>query len=163
MAIPFNANEVFEMAREIERNGAKFYRAAAKKFPQVEVFLMDLASMEDDHEKTFKKMQDELVGLEVNPPVFDPDGEADMYLQVMADDHVFDIKTDPSTMLDTYATPNDVFRMAIGMEKDSIAFYVGLRESVSEKAGKDKIDAIIRQEYSHIVTLSEKLSNLKSM
>ena len=26
MAITFNANEIFEMAEEIERNGAKFYR-----------------------------------------------------------------------------------------------------------------------------------------
>ena len=31
MGITFNANEVFEMAEEIERNGAKFYRQAAEK------------------------------------------------------------------------------------------------------------------------------------
>ncbi len=161
MAIPFNANEIFEMAQEIERNGAKFYRKAAKKFPKFSDYFSDLASMEDDHEKTFKKMQNELAGPEVDPPVFDPDGEADMYLQVMADDQVFDTKTDPSTLLDKNKIPGDVLRMAIGLEKDSIAFYVGLRESVSQKAGKDKIDMIIRQEYSHIVTLSKKLSEIE--
>ncbi len=161
MKIPFNANEVFEMAQEIERNGAKFYRASAKKFPQFNVLFTDLAAMEDDHEKTFRKMQDELAGSELDPPVFDPDGEADMYLQVMADDQVFDTKTDPSTLLDKNKIPGDVLRMAIGLEKDSIAFYVGLRESVSQKAGKDKIDMIIRQEYGHIVTLSKKLSEIE--
>ena len=161
MTIPFNANEVFEMAQEIERNGAKFYRTAAKKFPQFGDYFIDLASMEDEHEKTFRKMQDELAGPEVDPPVFDPDGEADMYLQVMADDNVFDTKTDPSNLLDKNKKPGDVLRMAITLEKDSIAFYVGLRESVSQKAGKDKIDMIIRQEYGHIVTLSKKLSELE--
>ena len=29
MGVTFNADEVFEMAEQIERNGAKFYRAAA--------------------------------------------------------------------------------------------------------------------------------------
>jgi rubrerythrin len=160
MSIPFNANEVFEMAKEIEINGAKFYRAAAKKFPDVSGILLDLAAMEDDHLKTFTEMQAELSGPEVDPPVFDPDGEAQMYLQVMADQHVFDTKTDPIDMLDRHEKPRDVIMMAIGMEKDSIAFYVGLRESVSQKAGKDKIDAIIKQEYSHIVTLSKKLQEM---
>jgi len=161
MKIPFNANEVFEMAQEIERNGAKFYRKAAKILPKFSDLFLNLAAMEDDHEKTFRKMQDELAGPEVDPPVFDPDGEADMYLQVMADDQVFDTKIDPSTLLEENEIPGDVLRMAIGLEKDSIAFYVGLRESVSQRAGKDKIDMIIRQEYGHIVTISKKLSELE--
>ena len=160
MSIPFNANEVFEMAREIEVNGAKFYRAGAKKFPQVSKILLDLAAMEDEHLKTFTEMQAELSGSEIDPPVFDPEGEADMYLHVMADQHVFDTKTDPVGLLDKYDKPRDVLMMAVGMEKDSIAFYVGLRESVSRKAGKDKIDAIIKQEYSHIITLSKMLQEL---
>ncbi len=160
MSIPFNASEVFEMAKEIETNGAKFYRAAAKKFPEVKDVLNDLAAMENDHKKTFTKMQKELGGPEVDPPVFDPEGEADMYLHVMADQHVFDTKTDSVKLLDKHESPRDVLLMAVGMEKDSIAFYVGLRESVSHKAGKEKVDAIIKQEYSHIVTLSKMLQEL---
>ena len=33
--MPFNADEVFEMAEQIEKNGAKFYRNAAGKFPEL--------------------------------------------------------------------------------------------------------------------------------
>jgi rubrerythrin len=160
MSIPFNASEVFEMAKEIEINGAKFYRASARKFPQVKDVLLGLADMEDKHLQTFTEMQAELSGPEVDPPVFDPEGEADMYLHVMADQHVFDTKTDPVALLDKHETPRDVLLMAVGMEKDSIAFYVGLRESVSQKAGKEKIDEIIKEEYSHIVTLSKMLQEL---
>ena len=50
MAIPFNADEVFEMAEQIERNGGMFYRAAADKFPAVRELLLKLAKWEDDHE-----------------------------------------------------------------------------------------------------------------
>jgi len=161
MPMPFNADEVFEMAEQIERNGAKFYRAAAKKFAEVREMLVDLAAMEDEHEKTFAAMRAELSGTEVAAPVFDPDGEAQMYLQVMADEHVFNIKADPVEQLAGKETPQALLKMAIDLERDSIAFYVGLKESVSRKAGKDKIEAIIREEIGHIATLGQKLEALK--
>lgn len=159
--MPFNADEVFEMAEQIERNGAKFYRAAAEKFPEVSQVLSDLAAMEDEHEKTFAAMRAELSGIEADPPVFDPDGQAQMYLRVMADEHVFNIKADPVEQLAGQETPEDVLKMAIGLEKDSIAFYVGLKESVSRRAGKDKVEAIIKEEIGHIATLSQELEALK--
>lgn len=161
MVMPFNADEVFEMAEQIERNGAKFYRAAAKKFPEVRQILSDFAAMEDEHEKTFAAMRAELSGKEVEPPVFDPNGQAQMYLRVMADEQVFNIKADPVEQLSNKETPEDVFKMAIGLEKDSIAFYVTLKESVSPRAGKDKVQAIIKEEIGHIAILSQKLEALK--
>jgi len=161
MVMPFNADEVFEMAEQIERNGAKFYRAAAKKFPQVSQVFSNLAAMEDEHEKSFAAMRAELSGIEVEPPVFDPDGKAQMYLRVMADEQVFNIKADPVEQLAGQETPEDVLKMAIGLEKDSIAFYVGLKESVSHRAGKDKVEDIIKEEIGHIATLSQKLEALK--
>ncbi len=160
MGMPFSADEVFEMAEQIERNGAKFYRGGAKKFPKLGEFFTELAAMEDKHEKTFAAMRAELSGTEAAPPVFDPDGEGQMYLRVMADEHVFNIKADPVEQLASKKKPEDLLKMAIGLEKDSIVFYVGLKESVSRKAGKDKIEAIIKEEIGHIVTLREKLESL---
>jgi rubrerythrin len=161
MGMPFNADEIFEMAQEIEKNGAKFYRAAAKKFQAVSGLFNELAEMEDKHLKTFTDMRAQLDKCELEPAVFDPDGQGQMYLQVMADGHVFDIKSDPAKLLANLKTAADVLKMAIGMEKDSIAFYVGLRESVAQSAGKEKVDAIIREEFGHIVTLGQKLKQNK--
>ena len=161
MAMPFNADEVFEMAEQIERNGATFYRAAAEKFPDIAPVLLDLARMEDDHEKTFAAMRAELAGEELEAPVYDPDGEVQMYLRVMADGHVFDLTADPVEQLADQQTPEDVLKMAMGAERDSIAFYVGLKESVPRRAGKDKVEAIIKEEMGHIAILSEKLQALK--
>jgi rubrerythrin len=81
-------------------------------------------------------------------------------LRVMADGHVFDVKANPVKQLATKDTPEDVLKMAIGIERDSIAFYVGLKGAVSRKAGKDKVEDIIKEEMGHIVTLSQKLQDL---
>jgi len=161
MPTPFNADEVFEMAEEIERNGAKFYRAAAKKFRSLSDTMLDLAAMEDQHEKTFAQMRAKLSETEKEPLIFDPDDEAGMYLRAMADGHVFNVRIDPAQKLAGCQTAKDVLKAAIGLEKDSIAFYVGLRESVSAKAGGDKIQGIIREEMGHIAVLNNKLIALK--
>ena len=157
MSMPFNADEVFEMAEQLERNGSKFYRAAAEKFPAVRDILLGLAAMEDEHEKTFANMRAELSGTEIEETVFDPDGQAQMYLRVMADGHVFDVMADPVEQLAAKNTPEDVLKMAIGVERDSISFYVGLKEAVSHRAGKDKVEEIIKEEMRHIVILDQSL------
>ncbi|UCG58224.1 MAG: ferritin family protein [Phycisphaerales bacterium] len=162
MPMPFNADEVFDMAEQIERNGAEFYRAGAEKFPDVSKVLLDLAAMEDEHLKTFIQMRSELSAAEQKPLVFDPDGEAQMYLRVMADGHVFNTKDDPAKLLVDKETAEDVLNMALGVERDTIAFLVGLKESVSRQAGKDKVDAIITEEIGHVATLNEKLTALKN-
>ena len=48
------------------------------------------------------------------------------------------------------------------MEKDSIAFYLGMKDMVPDDLGKSNMDAIIREEMSHIQLLSEKLTALKT-
>ena len=123
--------------------------------------LLKLAVMEDEHLKTFAAMRKELSGTELEQPVYDPDNEAQMYLQVMADHNVFDVKADPTKKLDGAKKPQDVLNLAIGIEKDSIAFYVGLKETVSRKAGKDKVDEIIKQEIGHIAILKHQLDELQ--
>jgi rubrerythrin len=161
MGIPFNADEVFEMAEEIERNGGRFYRKAAGKFPALRKLLLDLAVMEDEHQKIFAAMRTRLSGEETESPVFDPDGEAQMYLRVMADGNVFNLKADPAEKLADVETAEGLLKMAMGIERDSITFYVGLRESVPPKAGRDKVDGIIREEMKHIAVLNERLESLE--
>jgi rubrerythrin len=159
--MPFSADEVFEMAEQIERNGGKFYRKAAEKYPALRTLLLELAAMEDKHEKTFARMRTELSAREVEAPVFDPDDEAQMYLRVMAGGHVFNLRADPAEKLADIGTTEELLKMAMGVERDSIAFYVGLKESVSQKAGRDRVEGIIREEMKHVAILNEKLDALK--
>jgi len=160
MSITFSADEIFEMAEELERNGSKFYRQAAENFkePAKQQLLLSLAEMEDLHELTFEAMRDQLTDAEREVSTFDPDDEVGMYLRAMADGHVFDVSQPPSEKLTGNETFTDILKIALGCEKDSIVFYLGLRDLVPAKEGKDKIDAIIREEMGHISLLNKQLN-----
>lgn len=163
MSFKFSAGEVFEMAKNIERNGARFYRKAADQFERETAahLLNELAEMEDDHLKTFIEMKAELSAREVESTVFDPYGESGLYLQAMASEHVFDVKVDPSEALTGTETLEDILKTAIKLEKDSILFYYGIKSVVPDVLGKERLDDIIEQEFGHISILSKKLSELK--
>lgn len=160
MSIRYNADEVFEMSEQMERNGAKFYRRAAELASDdaTKQMLIELAEMEEDHEKTFAEMRRDLSEEERKPMVFDPDSELTLYLRAMADQHVFNVNEDPSARLSAEDSRDDVLRMAIGMEKDSIVFYLGMKELVPARLGKERLDHIIQEEFGHINTLSSKMS-----
>ena len=157
MSIVFNADEILEMAAQIERNGAAFYRKAAEANPRERDFLMELAEQEDEHLILFEKMRAGLDDAENEPPAFDPDGEAALYLRAMADGSVFDASAKPAALLKGSETLSEIIKIAIGLEKDSVMFYLGLREIVPAKLGADKVDAVIREEMKHVSRLSEKL------
>ena len=125
MALDFNADEIFEMAEQIERNGAVFYRKAAESVAGEEKdFLLELAKMEDDHEVTFKGLRKELTAGQKESLTFDPEDMAPQYLKALADTRVFFEKDmDPNTM-------KEILKAAITAEKDSIVFYLGDRKSV---------------------------------
>ena len=153
----FNADDMFEIAEQLERNGAQFYRQAAQAVTDERGrrFLMELAEMEDDHEKTFARMRSELSGKEKTPTVFDPNDEAAMYLRALADTRVFyDKQIDTSSM-------EAILKDAITAEKDSIVFYLGMREAIPGDLGRERLDAIIKEEMGHIRLLSKELVALK--
>ena len=55
----------------------------------------------------------------------------------------------------------EILKAAIMAEKDSIVFYLGMKEMVPEDFGKAKIDIIIKEEMGHIKLLSGRLVALK--
>ena len=164
MSVQFNADEIFEMAEQIERNGARFYRKAADRAPNARgrELLLGLAVMEDDHEKVFAAMRADLSQRERWEVVDDPYGEAALYLRAFADGHVFDVKADPSEMLTGQETMEEVLNVAVGLEKDSIVFYLGIRDVVPQDLGRNKIDDIVREERGHVIALSGELAALST-
>ena len=156
MSFEFNADEVFEIAEEIERNGAKFYRDAANDIsdPKKKKILLDLAIMEDEHEQTFIKLRSELTTDEKLMTTFDPNGESEDYLRSLARTRVFYQKELNTTSF------KEILKSAITAEKDSIVFYLGMKDVVPNHLGKGKIDKIIKEEMSHIRLLSRELLEL---
>ena len=157
MSYGFSADEIFVMAEQMEKNGARFYRNAAGEVsdPDKKKFLEDLANMEDAHEKTFKSMRAELSEKDKAQTVFDPEGEAALYLNALVDTRVFFEKE-----IDLLSMEG-ILKAAIEAEKDSIIFYLGMKDTVSENIGKNKLENIIKEEMKHVRVLSRELVSLK--
>jgi rubrerythrin len=160
MDVEFNADEVFEIAVQIERNGARFYRRAAELSANQEdrELLLSLAAMEDSHIRIFESLRKDLLGSDSAFAGFDPQGEAAAYLQSMADGQVFDLKADPVEYLGLDRSMEDILGKALELEKDSIVYYVGMMDMVPEALGRKKIEHIIREEMKHIVSIKVELA-----
>jgi len=164
MAIVFNADEVFEMAIRIENNGATFYRKAAslQSDTKNQKFLEGLAKMEDQHRKIFTEMRTILTEKEKVPKVFDPYDEVSQYLAAMADTMGGEGRPSVADALTGEETLEKILQTAVGLEKDSILFYLGIKDLILHKSGQDRIDEIIREERRHVVQLSNLLEKLKT-
>ena len=164
MSYDFNADEIFEIAGQIEKNGAKFYKLAAEIVdkPSVRKLLLDLSAMEAEHEKTFISLRANLSDQEKEKTVFDPEDESVLYLKALADSRIFLKKDIPDVLTNINQPEKDfakkIIRYAMAAEKDSIVFYLGMKDLVPENMGKKKIDEIIREEMSHIRLLGKELS-----
>jgi len=167
MSDQFNADEIFEIAEQIERNGAAFYRKAARapSLARAAQILLQLAEMEDSHAQTFAQMREDIWRQNPDwlPKFFDAEGEnvAAQYLRAIAEGLVFDLRRDPSDMLAGSPTAEQVLNFAISLEKDSIVFYLGVKDAVPEELGQAHIDRIIREEMSHIALLSRELAAIE--
>ena len=151
----YNIDEILAMAEEIERNGAEYYTRAAQMTTdeRKRCRLEDLAQMELNHERIFSEMRASQPTVRAS---FDPDGEAGRYLGAIVDGQVFDYRAAPAAELAGKSLV-DVYRKALDLEKDSIIFYLGIRELVPEELGNTQMDDIIREEMGHIVLLSDDL------
>jgi rubrerythrin len=163
MAYDFNVNEVFEMAIQIEANGANFYRKAAdlQQDPDNKAFLEKLARMEDKHKATFEAMRKDISEGEKQQTVFDPANELSMYLKAMADNHGGEGNPDVVESFTGEEPIEEIINTAIGLEKESILFYLGLKDLVPAKYGHEKLDNIIKEEKLHIAQLTGFLKKIK--
>jgi rubrerythrin len=119
--------------------------------PASKKMLIQLAQMEEDHEKTYKQLRAGLKDDDKTATVFDPENEGVQYLRALADTRVFfQVKADLKSM-------QEIWKTAIQAEKDSIVFYLGMKEVVPKGFGEKRIDEIIREEMAHITLLSKQL------
>ncbi|MFA5423663.1 MAG: ferritin family protein [Phycisphaerae bacterium] len=162
MSISFNADEVFEMAEEIERQAVKFYSEAAQKATSDDMkrFFIQMSGMEAKHVKIFADMREHLTDEERAETTYDPDNEAAQYLQTMADAKGWEGRVTPTQKFTGKESMKEVIEIALNAEKESVVFYYGIKSLVPEKAGRDKLEQIIMEELSHIRILLEYLKEV---
>ncbi|MHC4778630.1 MAG: ferritin-like domain-containing protein [Planctomycetota bacterium] len=164
MTIPFNADEILEMAVTIEKNGAAFYRRAAEKAqdPEARTFFNGLVAMEEEHGTRFREFRDRWKVADNRQALFDPDMDASKILKAWADGFIFDIRDESVSPVDGSESIEEILRTAVKAEKDSTVFYLGLREAVKNAEDRAMIDKIIGEEMAHLAELNLLFAKTKS-
>ncbi len=159
MNLELNAEEIVEVACQIERDGAAFYRRAAGLVnnDDAKKLLEDLAVLEEEHEVSFENLRadpeflSELLG--------DPEGNTCKYLQALTDGVIFSGAKNAADRLKGEVDISQIIKTAMELEIASIVFYQGIRELITTESRGGKLDAIIAEERRHVIILSEALTN----
>ncbi len=163
MIFPFNAGEVFKMALQIEENGQSFYeKAAARPFPEmIQKLFRDLAKEETGHRALFQSILDKLPPSTTKSSVWDPAGELDQYLKLMASQHVFNrTGAELEEMLAKVEGAVSAVRMAMGFEKDTIVFFLEMMEASDSDESRAFIGRLVNEERGHLKRLADILTKL---
>ncbi|MBI5887159.1 MAG: ferritin family protein [Deltaproteobacteria bacterium] len=153
--VHFTGREILEVALRIEENGVKFYTDASKAFKNANIvkIFQDLAKEEAVHIKVFR----ELIKL---VPESGPFGEytpymeeASDYLNALANSEVFTRPEEGAKLPLTVRSEKDAVEYAIQMEKESLLFYLEMKNMIREK-DKAVIDNLIEQEKNHLSQLT---------
>lgn len=160
--ITYSADEIYEIAEEIEKNAADFYLEAAEKCSNEETkkLLVDMSEIERDHLTTFQEMRENL-SAEEGLSIFDPSARSAEFLQAMADARSWEGRVNPTKDFSGNETPKEIIEIALEAEKEMVVFYTGLKDMVYFNAGKKKVEDIIIEELKHIRILLKQLKSFK--
>jgi rubrerythrin len=152
-----NADYLLQMAERIERNGTDFYRMAATyvRDARTSQLLLQLAGMEAQHEHIFAEMRRRLAAQHSSLEL-DPESETSMYLKGLLAGRFFDIHTRPADFLRSNDSPREVLLTAIGLEKETVVFYEGVKRVMCED-DKPVMETVLREEMGHISQLARAL------
>jgi len=150
----FNALEVMEMAKDIEKRGKTFYlrHAEATDNRDLKELFKRLASDEQDHYEKFVALSEELKEDEDDANYL-YDETVSAYFKDLVEFSIFP----PEDSEESIESLNDVkkaLKLAVRAEKDSILFY---KEMCENNSGKtiEAIEQLIKEEKEHLRALGK--------
>ncbi len=164
MPIVYNADEIYEMGVEIEKNGREFYRHAAELSEDEDArrLFLELSDWEARHIDIFEKLRANVPDdLKQDDGGFDIDQQKHAYLKAAADSHIFSKKLDPVEYIKNAGGPADILKYAMGFEKDSVVLYVSMKNIIPAHLGRDTIDGLINEEIKHVSMLQKQIDMLQ--
>jgi rubrerythrin len=159
VATLFNADEVYQVAINVESNAVAFYRAAAKRSadPESRGMYADLAEWEGGHVTVLADLRGRLdANARAHTPA-DPAGEVTAYLQALAAGAAFRKDRGLESLLDKCRGPLEVLGYAIRFEQEAIRFFGTMKGLVPEYLGASAIDRLIAEEQQHLSMLKGKV------
>ena len=163
MSVECAAEAIFEIAEQIERQGGKFYRAAAEKTTNEDVhgLLLRLADAEERHEDFFAYLRNEAPREATEPSEPGMQQEGRLYMHAVAASHMLGGDKDVSEVLTGKESVEDILNIAIEFEKDTIVFFLGMKENRPECSHSREIAELVREEMTHVADLRRQLEQLE--
>ncbi len=159
MIYGFNANEIFQIAINIEENGKRFYEKAMELIDDkdAKALLASLAKEELEHLKKFTELKEQLPKEAAAGTVWDPENDMNNYLHMVADMNVFSSDFNLKDELSQVKSAEDALKFGIQFEKDSIIFFLTIQDATDEAKGRELIGQLIEEEKGHLKKLSLEL------
>lgn len=159
----FNADEIFKIGVQIEKNGREFYLAAADKSSDADSkkLFTELADWESRHMALFESFRSKLSAAIKNENVYDPDNNIHLYLKSVADSTVFVKGSDMAAAVTMCKSPVEILEKALTFEKESVVFYSSMKSIVPDALGKADVDKLVLEELFHVGLLTKEISKLK--
>ena len=148
MTTVFTAREIAQAAVEKEMKRRDFYANVTKLStnPEMTKLFEFLTAEEDRHVATFAKLRDGVPVEEVRPEEYDADMEA--YMDSVVEDRLYS-KIGSEDFVQQAIDAEDVFRLAIALEKDAILFFWEFLPYVNDK-DKKVVKTLMDEEKGHI-------------
>jgi len=164
MGIVFNAEEIYQIGVEIEKNGETFYTIAASTMAGTDLKKLfdELSAWERGHVTLFEGLIKGLPKDAASSEQFDPDRQKSMYLKAIADGHVFIMNKDIQGLVSTCRDAVSILRLALNFEKDSVALYTSMKAVVPPRLGQAAIERLINEEIQHVAMLQQKIAALNA-
>ena len=150
----FSLKDIVDIAVQIEQNGERVYRNAAKKIkdPLLRSLLQGLADEEAQHAKWFEALMDTVTGTG-DFPEQEKMGRA--LLKNAVGTQSFTLEDADFSSMETI---EDLLELAIEFEKDTVLFYGMLQPLIEDQKTLEQLHAIIQEEENHARRLKEMLS-----
>lgn len=162
MAMKFNADEIFSMGVQIEKNGFSFYSEAASKTKDTDLkdLFNQLAEWEQRHAALFEDLRLKLPSTVRESDVFDQDNLIHLYLKAVSDNNVFvkGLTLDTKNLI--WTSPVAILTTALDFEKDSVVFFSSMKELTTEKTGAAEVSKLVNEELRHIGFITAEIRKL---
>lgn len=152
MALRFNADEIFKIGVQIEKNGHAFYLTASEKTEDSDLknLFLRLAEWELKHVTLFEDLRLQLPQNSRDEDSFDQDNLVHLYLKAVSDDHVFvkGLTLDPEHLI--WTSPGIILKTALDFEKDSVVLFSSMKEITTTETEASQVEKLIAEELKHI-------------
>ena len=148
------AETIFSLALQIERDLAEFYKVATQSVQNDQVLrvCIRLSEMEAEHVDNFLKMRSDLIS---SIGRLDEIGKASPYLSAVLGGKIKPFSVPFHRRISTGEREEEIIQLAIDIERETILFYLSLLPLVTNESANHIIHQIIQEEMGHIAILAE--------